>query len=219
MGLGGKRGGGGGDRVLEGRHLIGVFLLMVVISGVVFTLGYVLGRSQYDSQVRAAAANKDAARPDAGLAPMKSAGPSAKAQPAGPAIVPAPSDWDFYRSAEPKKPEDHLGKPGKSVGVAHKPPALAQPSPKPATSRANPLLTAPLVPRGAIVLQVAALTREGDALALAGVLQQKKFPAFVLTPGADHYYRVQVGPYANPQSATLARRGLENEGFKTIVKR
>ena len=47
------------------------------------------------------------------------------------------------------------------------------------------------------MLQVAALVREADALALAQALQQKKFPAFVLTPGDDHFYRVQVGPYAD----------------------
>ena len=44
----------GGDFVLESRHLVGLFLLLVVIFGVVFTLGYLLGRSQYDSSLRAA---------------------------------------------------------------------------------------------------------------------------------------------------------------------
>ena len=44
----------GGDFVLESRHLVGLFLLLVVIFGVVFTLGYLMGRSQYDSNVRAA---------------------------------------------------------------------------------------------------------------------------------------------------------------------
>ena len=48
-------------------------------------------------------------------------------------------------------------------------------------------LSSPLIPRGATVLQVAALVRQADALALAQALQQKKFPAFVLTPGADHF--------------------------------
>jgi len=43
----------GGDFILESRHLVGLFLLLVVIFGVVFTLGYLLGRSQYDSQLRA----------------------------------------------------------------------------------------------------------------------------------------------------------------------
>jgi DedD protein len=46
--------GGGGDRVLESRHVIGLFMLMLVFSGVFFALGYVMGRNQYDGQVRAA---------------------------------------------------------------------------------------------------------------------------------------------------------------------
>ena len=44
----------GGDFVLESRHLVGLFMLLVVIFGVVFTLGYLLGRSQYDMKLRAA---------------------------------------------------------------------------------------------------------------------------------------------------------------------
>src|SRR5712671_3760415 len=44
----------GGDFVLESRHLVGLFMLLVVIFGVVFTLGYLLGRSQYDTRLRAA---------------------------------------------------------------------------------------------------------------------------------------------------------------------
>ena len=42
----------GGDFVLESKHLVGLFLLLVVIFGVVFTLGYLMGRSQYDSKLR-----------------------------------------------------------------------------------------------------------------------------------------------------------------------
>jgi cell division protein FtsN len=62
---------------------------------------------------------------------------------------------------------------------------------------------------------VAAVQRETDTLAL----QQKKFPALVITPSADKYFRVQVGPYADTQSATNARHDLEADGFKSIVKR
>ena len=69
------------------------------------------------------------------------------------------------------------------------------------------------------MLQVAAVVSQGDALALAQALQQKRFPAFVLTPGADKYYRVQVGPYADKESAAIARKDLEAKGFKSIVKR
>lgn len=216
MSLGGRRGGVGSDVVLESRHLVGIFLLMVVISGVVFTLGYVLGRSQYYTQVRAAASGtKAAASPEA--TPTKSADPSAASQPNASSGLPAPSDWDLYRAPEPKKPQE-LPKPAKSVAAKSKPSSPAQPSSPRAVTKTKTLMNASLVPRGATLLQVAALSREDDALALAESLQRKKFPAFVQTPGADHYYRVQVGPYADAHSVAIAKRGLEREGFKAIAK-
>ena len=69
------------------------------------------------------------------------------------------------------------------------------------------------------MLQVAAVLHQDDALALAQALQQKKFPAYVIPPGADKYYRVQVGPYADNQTASAARQQLEANGFKSIIKR
>jgi len=75
-------------------------------------------------------------------------------------------------------------------------------------------LNAPLIPGSAYTLQVAALGKEADALELAARLQKKKFPAFVLSPQADKYYRVQVGPYADPKAADAARKGLEAQVLK-----
>jgi cell division septation protein DedD len=63
------------------------------------------------------------------------------------------------------------------------------------------------------------MARPSDAVALAQALQQKKFPAFVLPPAADRYYRVQVGPYSDAKSAELARQKLESQGFKAIARR
>jgi cell division septation protein DedD len=79
-------------------------------------------------------------------------------------------------------------------------------------------VNAPLFPGGAYSLQVAAMTKEADALDLATRLQKKKFPAYVLSPRADKYYRVQVGPYADQKDADAAKKGLEGAGFKAIVK-
>src|SRR4029077_6111856 len=45
----------GRDWVLGGRQLAGIFMLLVVLFGMVFTLGYLLGRHQYDAQLQAAA--------------------------------------------------------------------------------------------------------------------------------------------------------------------
>ncbi len=203
-----------GDLVLESRHLLGLFLLMVLIFGVVFSLGYLLGRNQTETKLRSAA-NRDAlGTATAGGAP----GPASKAQPASPPVVPAPSDWDLYRSGDSKK-VGALQKSGKTPGAGNKVSESAPASGKVSSAESKALTTPPAIPRGAIVLQVAALTKETDALALAKALEQKKFPAFVLTPTTDHYYRVQVGPYADAQSADLGRRKLEKEGFKAIVKR
>jgi cell division septation protein DedD len=73
-------------------------------------------------------------------------------------------------------------------------------------------------PAGSYTLQVAALGSRTDALSLAANLQRKKFPAFVVSPQGDKYFRVQVGPYADQKSADAAKKGLEDAGFKAIVK-
>ena len=205
-----KKGGGGGggrDMVLESRHLLGLFLGVVVICGVFFTLGFVMGRTQYDSSVRASSATV----PKAKAEPAPSAPVPAAANPA----VPKASEWDFYRAGESKKTDDAL-KPAEPPKLeTSKTPAAS----KPATVATPKKFQPPLMPRGAIVLQVAALTRESDALALADALQQKEHPAFVLVPGTDSYYRVQVGPFADAKSAEVAKKALERDGFKAIVKR
>jgi cell division septation protein DedD len=230
----------GGDFVLESRHLVGLFMLLVVIFGVVFTLGYLLGRSQYDARLRAAVGPPPGADSPAASPALKSKGKPQSTGASSTGNAPkqdsAPSqknsDWDFYHSAEPKTAEDHLQAAKKSVAAT--PPAApparqigaasgksaavpAKPAAPPPNSSAPPGV--PLVANGAIMLQVAAVLREGDAMALAQALQQKKFPAYVITPGTDKYYRVQVGPYADTLSATNARHDLEANGFKSIVKR
>ena len=100
--------------------------------------------------------------------------------------------------------------------------AVARPaeSPKPQAVSAKAVKSAkssdadaPLIPKGAIMLQVAAVMRQDDALGLAQALQQKKFPAFVIPPGADKYYRVQVGPYADSKSMETARDALAVQGY------
>jgi cell division septation protein DedD len=78
---------------------------------------------------------------------------------------------------------------------------------------------ASMIPRGAVLLQVAASPREGDALTLAGTLRQKGFAALILEPTADKFYRVEVGPYTDSQSVRLGKLALNREGFQVIVRR
>jgi cell division septation protein DedD len=220
----------GRDWVLGGRHLAGVFVLLVVLFGMVFTLGYLLGRHQYDAQLQAAASivpgrpdiipdrmpDRNNDKPGKANRGATGSSPDKAEKPAAP-----PLDWDFYRSADPAKPAEPLPESPKSI-VPGRP--LASAPTKPASRIDSPrsnlkAVSPPAIPKGAVVLQVAAMTRRSDAVALAQALQQKKFPAFVLPPGASHFYRVQVGPYADPQSADLARQKLESQGFKAITRR
>jgi hypothetical protein len=210
----------GGDFILESRHLVGLFLLLVVIFGVVFTLGYLLGRSQYDYKVRAAVGAPPGFDAPAVPAAAKS---KTRPEPEDAQVPKKNSDWDFYHSADPQAAADHLQPAPKSVTASSPPatpPKLAAASSKTPVPAKSPAGTGdPLIPKGAIMLQVAAVLHQDDALALAQALQQKKFPAFVIPPGADKLYRVQVGPYPDNQFATNARKDLEANGFKSIIKR
>src|SRR5271155_4862611 len=83
---------GGGDRVLESRHLVGLFLGVVLLCGVFFTLGYVMGRTQYGGPVHAAESPTKVS--SASTAATKEKAPDAPSSP----------DWDFIE----KKDNNHL---------------------------------------------------------------------------------------------------------------
>ncbi len=209
--------------MLEGRHVIGLFMLMMLFSGVFFTLGYVMGRNQYDGQVRAATDLRGKPQPPISPKPdvvPKRTNNSAPTEAPTDTAAPPNSEWEFYHAGENRKTEDHLKPIAQAPGPAHKsaPVLVRTPAPPKTSSGSSKSLNAPLIPGGAYTLQVAALTREADALELATRLQKKKFPAFVVSPQTDKYYRVQVGPYADQKAAEAARKGLEGAGFKAIVK-
>ena len=204
---------GGGDRVLESRHLVGLFLGVVLLCGVFFTLGYVMGRNQFGGPVHAEDSRVREPQPPPVVAKTKQAEPAPSS---------TSGEWDFYGKSAPKDPVKDSAKnvardsqpkdaPSSSAsGAATKPVAATKPA-----ARFEP----PRLGRGAIVLQVSALTRQGDALAMADAIQQKRFPSFVVTPTTDNFYRVQVGPYADEKSAEAAKHALEQAGFKSIIKR
>jgi DedD protein len=210
----------GRDWVLGGGQLAGVFVLLVVLFGMVFTLGYLLGRNQYDAQLRAAASIVPGQPDSVSDKPLRTGrGPAVSASDR--AEKPAPPDWDFYHSADPVTPAEPVTEAPRSLAPSRRLTPGAGNSARgiDATRSSIKSLNPPAIPRGAVVLQVAAMARRNDAISLAQALQQKKFPAFVLPPGASRYYRVRVGPYSDPQSADLARQKLESQGFKAITRR
>jgi DedD protein len=214
----GKR--GAGDRVLESRHLVSLFLGVVLLCGVFFTLGYVMGHNQYGGPVRAESLDGGEPVSHPSVKPKAEAAPAAAVTPA-----PANNEWDFYSKKSADDPVDAKPQPA----------ALKKPEPQPAvearsansappvsggkTVPAAARFQAPHMVKGQIVLQIAALTHQSDALAMADILQQKHFPSFVVTPTTDNFYRVQVGPYPDERAAQSAKAALDHAGFLAIVKR
>jgi len=202
-------------------------LLMLVFSGVFFSLGYVGGRHQYDDHV--SAENNGMGRPEPvpsakpDVAPKRSVNTPADSNDSDPATSsPANSAWKFEENSKASKAEPHLEPvprattappPSKTVNARSIAPTANVSS---HTANTKTVANAPLIPSGAIFLQVAALAKQDDALALAGSLQKKHFAAYVQTPQKDKYYRVQVGPFRDRNAADAARKGLEDEGFKAF---
>jgi cell division septation protein DedD len=208
----------GGERVLESRHLVGLFLGVVLLCGVFFTLGYVMGKTQYGTTAVTNAAS------------LSSPSPAPNAQNTTPAPTnanahdPQSSEWGEF--GDDKHP--HLDAPKSGAAGSSGPPnsitprgpsAMAKQAPAPAPPKEPAGYQPPAMGKGAIVLQLAALKREGDAMALADALKQKSFPSFVVTSTADSLYRVQVGPYTDLQAANVAKQSLAHEGFNSIIKR
>ncbi len=209
---------GGGDRILESRHLVGFFLGVVLLCGVFFTLGYTIGRNDYSPTGAVHAAETlPVTRPDTSLKT-----PSKPADTVTPP-APAPSEWDFYT----KKDQTHLEPATKPSAPAVSAPAVSGTgaSSTAVAEKSSPLkmpvhYQPPKMVKSSIVVQVTATRSQSDAMALADELQQKKFPSFVMAPTTDAFYRVQVGPYSSEADAEAAKRALDREGFKqAIIKR
>lgn len=222
--MGGNSKRGGGDRVLESRHLIGLFLGVVLLCCVFFTLGYVMGKTQYGNAPVEAASIEKAPRP------VSPRGSPIAAQPQ------ASPEWDFYakkKTAEvPLKPapaSSHVAEsasasaPSSFAPDVPSPPTLVRHEAAPAVSRPASAVPArfraPRMSRNAVVLQVGALRSESDALAMADALQAKGFPSFVVNPTTDGFYRVQVGPFDSQAIGDKAKQNLQRAGFKAIYRR
>src|SRR5215510_13728530 len=153
-----------GDRVLEGRHVIGLFFLMLLFSGVFFTLGYVMGRNQFEGQVRAEGATQPTdmvVRPKPEVE-SKKAKETPQVEPATDPVTPPSSDWEFYHAGESKAADEHLkpapanSSPAKTIAVAPSKSTNAPPS--------KSVVSSSQTPRGGFTVQVAALTKQADAM-------------------------------------------------------
>jgi hypothetical protein len=188
------------ELILANRQLLSVFFIVVVLFGVFFTMGYIVGRNSGPTQVDVASTHKIESKPTV----VDSTAPQDTPAPASPppAATAAPSSTRPQQppeeaKAEPK-PEPRREEPKKK-----EPPA---PKEKPAPASAAPPAS------GQTYLQLVA-TAKAEADVMVDVLHQKKFKAIaVQIPEKPELYRVLVGPLADG-TLNKTKSDLQSSGF------
>jgi DedD protein len=221
--------------------LLGLFFMLALTCGIFFAVGYSLGKTaEREQALKNQPAQTLPADPDvASSKPSGGAAPGGNASPAAESKEPAP-DLTFYKAVkqnpgeetkpeqEPKSAETATSSAASNRATKPHEMAAASPAPaKPATlakadAAPSPAASMPQAsPSGTYLVQIAAVTHEEDAAALAGALRKKSYAAAVMNSpnGKDKLFHVVLGPYATLQDAEAMKVKLQGEGYSPIVKR
>ena len=228
-------------------RMLGLFFLLVAVCGVFLSIGYSLGKSTAREQalndeptqvLAAAPPGADPTGSSAGKA-FRGGRLQARRGAAGQEQATAPNPQNnltFYkavqqngtaytsRSAKDSAPAAPCGNSERKSSRVSSPRVYAtdQRSSHPGYRPASPVTSStPVTGPGTIVVQIAALTREDDAVALAGALRKKDYNVIVVKNPAvnDKFYHVQVGPFTTMAEADAMKAKLVAEGYNPIVKR
>src|SRR5262245_22239610 len=185
-----------------------VFMGIVVLCSIFFILGTLVGRAQ-GQKIASIAVAASAAKAD-GKTELNEDKPDLtfydsvkKDQPAALQPVPAPVTPDPTLVPDPPVKPDIKSDP--------------KPDPKSGTppdgrSRLDNLVN----------YQIGAVRKQADAEKLLSQLKKKGFRAFILAPSAgdrNPFFRIQVGPFADPVEAQNMKKRLEGAGYKPILKK
>jgi cell division septation protein DedD len=205
-----------GELVLENRHLLLIFFAVVMLAGVFFALGYIVGRNTFSPSATSEAS--DSAGAEGGIKPSPMPPASYYLRDSAPvAAAPGPD------AAPDLLFDQTLGEQASDARLESSP-AAADPSGSPAPAspprelqQANGPAVGP--PPPGILVQVSALTRQQDAQRLVELLREKNLPVLVTTGTGDSLYHVVIGPYQSDAQAQQVKKSLEEDGFQPIIKR
>ena len=210
------------ELVLGNRQLLSAFFIIVILFGVFFTMGYVVGRNSAPASAAAGppvtvATNQ---RPEA-AGPASSTPSPAAAPPTAPAKEEAkesaPQETQPVETkpveTQPVAPPERVPERKEAARVA--PPRHA-PAAKPVETSGGAVIVNP--GPGNMYLQVEAVAQP-QASVVVDTLKQKGFPALLAQSSNPTLFRVMVGPFSNAAALGKAKAGLENVGFKPIVRK
>jgi len=209
------------ELVLGNRQLLSAFFIIVILFGVFFTMGYVVGRNSAPASAASLppATVANSSRPEAASPATTSPQATATAQSTSPvqsAPPPAAQDEAKAPAAAESKPLAAEKLPKKQA--AHEATTRPSPSPKKAEAAAPGGLVAVTPGPGNMYLQVAAVAQP-QAGVVVDTLRQKGFPV-KLAPGPNAtLFRVMVGPFADAATLGKAKADLESAGFHPLVRK
>ena len=206
------------ELVLGNRQLLSAFFIIVILFGVFFTMGYVVGRNSAPAAAASGLPPTFAPNQRPEAAPPVAPPPVQTATP--PADSPAPPP--VKETKEPAAVETKNVTPSKKseappkADVAHERPA------KPARENVSPASSSGVVTVNpgpdSMYLQVAAAAQP-QAGVVVDTLKQKGFPALLTHGPNPTLFRVMVGPYADAGALGKAKADLENAGFHPLVRK
>ncbi|MBZ5592705.1 MAG: SPOR domain-containing protein [Acidobacteriia bacterium] len=212
------------ELVLGNRQLLSAFFIIVILFGVFFTMGYVVGRNSAPATAASPMPVPVATsqRPEAASPPPVQS-PASPSQTAAPAETPAPSPVQETKESKPPaavetKPvtpaKREVPPPKSEARVEPAPPARTSARPASASGAAVALTPGP----GKMYLQVAAAAQP-QAGVVVDTLKGKGFPALLAQGPNATLFRVMVGPFSDAASLGKAKAELENAGFRPLVRK
>jgi len=189
------------ELILANRQLLSVFFIVVVLLGVFFTMGYIVGRNSGPAQVDVASTHKPDTKPMVVESPAPQETPAAASAPS----AAAPTSTQPQQPVEEAKAEPKKEEPKPEPKKKEEPKPKEQPAPKEKTASAAPA-------SGQTYLQLAA-TAKTEADVMVDVLHQKRFKAIAVEiPEKPGVFRVLVGPLADG-TLNKTKSDLTSSGF------
>lgn len=218
-----------GEFILElgHRQLLSVFFIVVILLGVSFTMGYIVGRNSAPAVATVVPSERPAAEPPSGAVTSAVGQPTAATEPPlAPGQVLVNQTVPSATATMPAQPPTRVAEPAAPPAVATRPaPTTSAPVVRAVKERAAAesdrkaaRLHATAQP-GKTYLQVVAV-KKPDAEMIAGILRKKGFLQAIVVPGPnDIIFRVLVGPLQDAAAISKTKMDLEAAGFKTIPRK
>jgi len=209
---------------LNGKQLVFLFMVVTVVSVVIFLCGVFVGRgvrTERAATVADAGTVTPVTTPDV-VQSQEAAPAPAGSDPTAAAPPPAVDELSYFNRLEkPGQPEEKL-KPPTTRPAA--PPPAPKATPVVQAAPAEPPADAALAePSGAgFALQITALRERREAESIAKRLSAKGYAAYVLTPAgsAPSVYRVRVGKFKTRREAeSMAAKLQKEEQFTPWITR